>query len=201
MIEPDTAQSPTHASWWPMALSVGGALAAMVGFMLALARVADRYVLSSDAEHAIGHAVLAVPLLALLGASLWFWPAPRPFPSAERARRVIVGGLGIVCTGQVLEATGALAYDGDERVWPALAILHDLGVVGGPLGLLVVGCGIALAMRAPSSAPRALDLVTGGLALVGVASIFVGLTPVVGLLAMLGSLALVLARWRARRRA
>jgi hypothetical protein len=188
-------------AWLPIVASVGGTLATMVILTLILAGADARYALSSEAEHAIGHTVLALPLLALIGASLWLWPAPRPRPEAVRARRIIISGLGIVCAGQVLEASGALAFDGDTRVRPTLAILHDLGVVGGPLGLLVVGCGIALAMRSPTAGLGALDLAIGGLSVVGVASIFVGLTPVVGVLAVLGALALVIIRHRARRRA
>jgi hypothetical protein len=197
----DTMSLPaTHPAWLPIAVSVGGTVATMVALTLALDVASTQYTLSSEAEHASGHAVLAMPLLSLIGFALWRWPAPRPRPGAVRARGVIVGGLGIVCAGQLLEAIGAWAFDGDARVRPTLAILHDLGIVVGPLGLLVVGCGITLAMRSPT-ALGASDLAIGGLALVGVISVFVGLTPVVGVLAILSSIALLVARRRAGGRA
>lgn len=188
-------------AWLPIVASIGGTLVAMVILTLTLASADARYALSSEAEHAIGHAVLALPLLALIGASLWLWPTPRPLPGAIRGRRVIIGGLTIVCAGQMLEASGAFAFNGNERVQPTLAILHDLGVVGGPLGLLIIGCGIAMAVRPPTAGLGALDLVIGALAVVGVASIFVGLTPVVGVLAIFSALALVIVRKRAQPRA
>jgi len=77
-------------------------------------------------------------LIVLGGVLFWSrsWTKP-PDDLAHRLRWALLGGLSLTLIGQTLEAVGAF---GDTENGPrnALDSLHDLGVIVGPLGILLL---------------------------------------------------------------
>jgi len=174
-------------TWRTVTLTTLGAVVAMAALTIAVERADARYAWSGEVEHATGHLALAGPLLALTVAAVRLWPAPRPTQRARTARRLLVAGLAIVSVGQVLEVLGAFGYDGDERARPVLATAHDVGLVGGPFGMLLVVGGIALALQRSRAALGAADLALLAVGVVGIAAVFIGIPPVVGVLIIIGA--------------
>ena len=76
--------------------------------------------------------------IVLGGIVLWSgrWTQP-PDELARRLRWALLAGLAVTLIGQSLEAIGAFGYP-DNRPTNALENLHNLGVIVGPLGLLLL---------------------------------------------------------------
>ena len=76
--------------------------------------------------------------IVLGGIVLWSrrWRQP-PDELARRLRWALLAGVAVTLIGQLLEALGAFGYP-DARPTNALENLHDLGVVVGPLGLVLL---------------------------------------------------------------
>ncbi|HVF19193.1 MAG TPA: hypothetical protein VNA14_03010 [Mycobacteriales bacterium] len=129
----------------PIARSV--AFAAGVG--LVVAAVSALLQLSDDASHSSLHLNVAVPGAVLLGHALATWSSPGHARAAVISRRVLLIGIAVVTVGQFIEAVGAFGR------WdrPALNRAHDVGVLIGPIGVIVVLTGRS--RRAPCSSPHA----------------------------------------------
>ncbi len=87
---------------------------------------------------------LAASIL-LGGIVLWSrrWRQP-PDELARTLRWVLLAGIAVTLIGQLLEAIGAFGYT-EDRPTNALENLHDLGVVVGPLGLVLLIFGLVAA--------------------------------------------------------
>lgn len=91
--------------------------------------------IQDEAGHAASHLVVGLPALLLLFSSSR-WREPAPGRSGSVARKLVVIGLGVLGGGQLLEAIGAVGFEGYARQYGWLATLHDISMVLGPLGLL-----------------------------------------------------------------
>ncbi len=183
-----------------VALTTLAAVVAMVVLSVAVASAAATYGWSSEIEHTAGHTALAVPLLVLVVAAVRLWPAPRPTLSARRARLLIVAGLAVVSLGQLCEALGAFGYADDERTHPLLATLHDIGVLVGPVGLLVVTVGVALTLHRSSRGVGVADVAIVGLGVVGIAGLFFGIPVPLAVVLVVGAVAITIVRTKRSRR-
>lgn len=96
--------------------------------------------------HALSHLSVGVPLGLLLIAALRWWPPARVTRPGRSSRRVVVGGLAGVMTGQFLEITGARV---DEPTATALEeFAHAAGMVVTVLSMLTLAAGAGLALVA-----------------------------------------------------
>ena len=101
------------------------------------------------------------------------WRHP-PNGLARRLRWALLAGLSVTLLGQLLEAIGAFGYP-DDRPTNALEKLHDLGIVIGPVGLvllifaLVAAGALALATRFGFRESRWLGVALGVAALAAAA--------------------------------
>ncbi len=104
----------------------------LVAVLLALGwRIQD------EAGHAASHLVVGLPALLLLFSSPR-WRQPAPGRGGSVARKLAVTGLGLLAGGQLLEAIGAFGFEGYVRQYQWLATLHDISMVLGPPGLLLL---------------------------------------------------------------
>jgi hypothetical protein len=104
----------------------------LVAVLLALGwRIQD------EVGHAASHLVVGLPALLLLFSSPR-WRQPAPGRSGSVARKLAVIGLGLLAGGQLLEAIGAFGFEGYARQYDWLATLHDISMVLGPPGLLLL---------------------------------------------------------------
>jgi hypothetical protein len=194
MMEGSMLMATSQPGWRTVALTTLAAIVAMVVFSITAERTATQYSWSDEVEHATGHAALGIPLLLLIVAALWRWPPPRPTRASRRARMLIIIGLAAVTAGQILESAGALGYSGNSRTQPALAFAHDIGIIAGPLGLLIVAGGLALVLHRPSASLGITDVAVIGVAMIGIAGLFIGFPAPAALLLMAGAIAIGLTR-------
>lgn len=99
------------------------------------------------AEHAVGHAAMAVPFLLLLVLVLTVWPAPPPTRLGRMGRVGLIAGLAGVGGGGLSEAAGALGY-AESRPNETLQAVHDLGVLVTLAGLPLLVLGVVLSIAA-----------------------------------------------------
>ena len=132
----------------PIVGGVAGAVilaAVLVALWLALP-------LSGRSEHAVSHLALGVPVALLVVLAVKTWPAPVSGLPASLARKLLLVGLAFLGGGQLIEAIGAFGYD-DYDVRNGLAVFHEMGVLIGPLGIVltmagaIASFGVALAAR------------------------------------------------------
>jgi hypothetical protein len=137
---------------------IATAIAAAVVFAVLLLVLWLALPLSGNNDHAVGHFVLGVPILLLMVLAVRTWPAPNG-RAAVIARNVLLAGLGLWGGGLMIEGIGAYGYDGNDRT-SGLAVLHDLGVVIGPFGLVltmagaITSVGVDLAARRGAAGSR-----------------------------------------------
>jgi hypothetical protein len=117
--------------------------AIVVGVLLLMALGATG--LDDPAAHLLSHLAFGLPALALLVVALKTWPPPFDDRYGRPARRTLLVGLAVTTLGQIVEGTGAFGFDGNKRI-NALATAHDVGIVIGTLGLLVLMLGIGLSV-------------------------------------------------------
>ena len=184
----------SQPGWRTVALTTLGAIMAMVALSVTVERASTRYTWTDQIEHATGHAALGIPLLLLIVAAIWSWPTPRPTLAARRARMLILIGLAVITAGQFFESVGAFGYSGDTRTRPALATAHDVGIIAGPFGMLIVVGGVALMLHRPSTSLGIADAAVTGLGMIGIAGLFIGLPTPAALLLIIGVIAISLAR-------
>lgn len=126
----------------PIVLSVAVGVAA--GAVVAL--LAARFATHDPWSHSVGHLILWLPAAILLYAALRLWPPAPAVRVAELARKTLIVGLIVLAAGGVSESIGAFGYTGNER--NALALVHDVGVLLSPLGILgtMLGVGLSIAV-------------------------------------------------------
>jgi hypothetical protein len=124
----------------PALWSTVGVVALLVALMAVGSYVApDR---PGWAGHLMSHVAGGLPIVLLLTAGLRWWPPPRTVRPGRLARWTVLGGLGILATGQVVEAVAA------PLEYPHSGSLHTTGGLLTGLGLLVLVLGASLAMVA-----------------------------------------------------
>ena len=94
------------------------------------------------AGHLMSHVAGGLPILLLLAAALRWWPPPRAVRPGRPARWTVLGGLGILAAGQVVEAVSAPVE------YPRSGTLHTTGGLLTGVGLLVLVLGASLALVA-----------------------------------------------------
>lgn len=130
-------------------------------FALVVAQAGLVAPIGNEGQHSVSHLGPGIAAFLLVLASRVVWPPPADDAASRRARTAVVIGLGVFAVGQIVEAIGAFGYRGNARV-SSLAALHDVGVVLGPMGLLVtlggivVSAGVAVARRRGGLSSRAL---------------------------------------------
>jgi hypothetical protein len=142
------AESPARPSairrWSPL----WTALLALIpiAFALGITGSGGSTTWSDRDAHFWSHALVGLPLLLLAVAALTLWPRP-PGRLGQVARRVITSGLFIGGLGAMVEATGAYGWAayGDVQINDALATVHDLGALIGPVAGLVLLVGLVVA--------------------------------------------------------
>jgi hypothetical protein len=94
------------------------------------------------AGHLISHVAGGLPIVLLLAAALRWWPPPRAVRPGRPARWTVLGGLGMLAAGQVVEAVSA------PLEYPNSGTLHTTGGLVTGLGLLILVLGASLALVA-----------------------------------------------------
>ncbi len=121
----------------PIAVSVACALV----FAVVVAQVGLALPIRDEWQHAVSHLGPGIAALFLIVASRLAWPTAPDNRLSRVARRVLVTGVAIFATGQIVEAAGAFGYSGNARV-SSISRLHDVGVLLSPVGLLVTLAGL-----------------------------------------------------------
>jgi hypothetical protein len=187
-----------------MVLTTIGATVLAVALEALVVFSSERFGWSDEVEHAVSHALFGSVMALLLVAALQVWPPPRATSLARAGRVLLAAGLAVFTLGQFVEGSGAFGYDGDTRVRPTVALLHDIGLVVGMVGLLVVAAGIVVALLA-TAAQRAGSLgigeaLAGGVVLAAIVGMFTGvLSPVAAITGIIGVVVVVLGRRLVRR--
>ncbi len=120
----------------PIAVTVAGALV----FAVVVAQVGLALTMPDEWQHVLSHTGPGIAALFLVAASRRMWPPPAASRPSRVSRTVLVIGLALFGVGQIVEAVGAFGYSGNTRV-SNLALVHDVGVVLSPVGLLVTLAG------------------------------------------------------------
>lgn len=133
------------------AVSVAATLAAIVVLSVAGSLLSNR--MSESLAHGLGHAAVGVPVAVLGVVALWAWPQPAGSPWGRAARRVVVGGLFGVATGQLLELLGARV--GESAAHAIEEVAHTAGQIVTMLSMLVLLAGAGLAAASATRSGRA----------------------------------------------
>lgn len=124
---------------------VASSVVVCVVLAAALITVAFLMPLRGNADHAVGHLSLAVPVLLLLAWALLWWPPAGPEFAARLARGTLLAGFAIVGLGLVTEAVGAFGYAADQVSEASdLSVLHDIGVALWPVGFVALMAGVIM---------------------------------------------------------
>ncbi|MGH2603268.1 MAG: hypothetical protein ACRDJ9_28280 [Dehalococcoidia bacterium] len=131
--------------------AVRGRIAATIVLTIALlaaqALAMSALTLGPVAEHAVGHAAMAAPILLLLLLAATVWPSPPPTRLGSGARLVLLGGLAALGGGGLLEGLGALGY-AEPTPRATLQAIHDIGVLVTIAGLPLTFAGGLLSIAA-----------------------------------------------------
>lgn len=129
---------------------------------------------TGSSAHAVGHSALGVPVLLLLVVAIKTWPVPAGGRRAWIARSLLLAGLSVFGGGLLIEAIGAFGYNDADQQVNGLAVLHDIGVFLGPLGIVlsiagaITSVGVAVAARRGAAGSR---YVTAAVVLAAVAAV------------------------------
>lgn len=96
--------------------------------------------MDDEAGHAASHLAVGLPALLLLFSSPG-WRKPPPGWVGTVGRRLVLIAFAVFGTAQVLEALGAVGFEGYARQYEWLARLHDLSMMAGPPALLLLVIG------------------------------------------------------------
>lgn len=128
--------------------SVMGTMAIILLLAFAGSLFADR--LSASLGHGIGHAAVALPVVALAVLAVKVWPRPRDVAPGRVARVIVVMGLAGLATGQLLEVLGARVDQPNAHGIEALA--HTAGQIVTVLSLPVLLAGGLMTLIAAARA-------------------------------------------------
>jgi hypothetical protein len=150
-------------------LMIGGLLLSVVvmGRIIAMS-------LSGNESHFLLHLVVAIPVLVLVWLLAKASPPARRSRAAKLARSLLLTGLSLFGGGALIEAIGALGYSDSDVRTNDLALLHSLGVVVTPLGIVLALAGTITSWAVAAAARRGVEdsrYVAAGVVLAAIAAL------------------------------
>jgi hypothetical protein len=127
---------------------------------LVLGAVALALPLTGNDDHAAGHLAFGIPVVLLLVLAVKTWPVPSAGRAALVARNLLLAGLALFVGSLLIEAVGAYGVDDRDTRINGLAVVHDVAVFIGPLGIaltiagVITSIGVALAARRGAAESR-----------------------------------------------